>query len=155
MLEAHSSLPANPEFETVVAAFMFWSDSTHLANFGSASLWPLYTFFGNQSKYIRAKPNSHAARHQAYIPSLPANVSEVYLAYFGKSPSSEMLTHLKRELMHTVWDILLSIEFIHAYVHGLLIKCYDDITRLVFPCFFTYAADYPEKFVFTIISRVI
>ncbi|KAJ8508256.1 hypothetical protein ONZ45_g9452 [Pleurotus djamor] len=41
------SLPVLPTLETVVVAFMFWSDSTHLANFGTASLWPLHTFFGN------------------------------------------------------------------------------------------------------------
>lgn len=70
MLKAHAALPADPNLETVVAAFMFWSDSTHLANFGNASLWPLYTFFGNQSKYTRAKPTSNACHHQAYIPSV-------------------------------------------------------------------------------------
>lgn len=70
MLEAHRALPAHPNLETVIAAYMFWSDSTHLANFGTASLWPLYTFFGNLSKYIRAKPTSHSCHHQAYIPSV-------------------------------------------------------------------------------------
>jgi hypothetical protein len=47
--------------------------------------------------------------------------------------------------MHGIWDLLLSPEFIHAYVHGLVIKCYDGIERLVFPRFFTYGADYPQK----------
>lgn len=70
MLEAHRALPAHPNLETIIAAYMFWSDSTHLANFGTASLWPLYTFFGNLSKYIRAKPTSHSCHHQAYIPSV-------------------------------------------------------------------------------------
>ncbi|KAJ7024134.1 hypothetical protein C8F04DRAFT_1303331 [Mycena alexandri] len=47
MLKAHSELPqtATPHLETIIAAYMFYSDSTHLANFGNASLWPLYTFF--------------------------------------------------------------------------------------------------------------
>ena len=56
--------------ETVVAAIMFWSDSTHLANFGTASLWPIYMYLGNQSKYIRGKTTSFAAHHLAYIPKV-------------------------------------------------------------------------------------
>lgn len=76
MLEAHQNLPASgpsePYTETVIAAFMFWSDSTHLANFGTAALWPLYTFFGNLSKYIRGQPTSNSCYHQAYIPSVRA-----------------------------------------------------------------------------------
>jgi len=147
-LKAHSELPKDPmrpNIETIVAAYMFWSDSTHLANFGTASLWPLYTFFGNQSKYVRARPTSGAARHQAYIPSLPDDLADTYTLHHGKPPTPSMLTHLKRELMHGVWDILLSAEFIHAYVHGILVKCFDGIERLIFPRFFTYSADYPEK----------
>jgi hypothetical protein len=58
--------------------------------------------FGNQSKYIRAKPTSGAAHHQAYIPSLPDNVQEEYTRHYGKPPSAVMLTHLKCELMHAV-----------------------------------------------------
>lgn len=59
-----------PTLETAIAGIMLWSDSTHLANFGTASLWPIYAFFGNQSKYARAKPSSFAAHHVAYIPSV-------------------------------------------------------------------------------------
>ena len=40
------------KLEKVIAALMFWSDSTHLTNFGTAKLWPVYLFFGNLSKYI-------------------------------------------------------------------------------------------------------
>ena len=56
--------------ERVVCAMMCYSDSTHLANFGSASLWPLYLFFGNQSKYIRVCPSSGSCHHVAYIPKV-------------------------------------------------------------------------------------
>jgi hypothetical protein len=56
--------------ETVVAAMMLWSDSTHLANFGTASLWPVYLFFGNVSKYTRARPTSFSSHHLAYLPSV-------------------------------------------------------------------------------------
>lgn len=64
--------PDNPtcKLEKVIAALMFWSDSTHLANFGTAKLWPIYLFFGNLSKYIRLRPSSGACHHIAYIPSV-------------------------------------------------------------------------------------
>jgi len=58
------------KLEKVVAALMFWSDSTHLTNFGTAKLWPIYLFFGNLSKYIRLRPSSGACHHLAYIPSV-------------------------------------------------------------------------------------
>lgn len=54
----------------VVIGMMIWSDSTHLASFGTASLWPVYLYFGNQSKYARAKPSEFAAHHLAYIPKV-------------------------------------------------------------------------------------
>ncbi|KAG6915548.1 hypothetical protein DXG01_010983 [Tephrocybe rancida] len=38
--------------EKVIAALMFWSNSTHLANFGTAKLWPIYLLFGNLSTYL-------------------------------------------------------------------------------------------------------
>ncbi|KAJ7728802.1 hypothetical protein DFH07DRAFT_998550, partial [Mycena maculata] len=147
MLKAYKELPqtATPNLETIIAAYMFWSDATHLANFGNASLWPLYTFFGNQSKYTRAKPTANAGYHQAYFPSLPDSVKDFYRNKFGVAPSAEVFAHLKRELMHAIWDLLLCPEFIHAYIHGLVVKCADGIERRIFPQFFTYGADYPEK----------
>jgi hypothetical protein len=59
-----------PTVENVIAGYMFYSDSTHLANFGTASLWPAYTAFGNISKYIRCKPTSFSIHHQAYFPKV-------------------------------------------------------------------------------------
>jgi hypothetical protein len=59
-----------PQYEHAIAALMVGSDSTHLGQFGAAALWPIYTFFGNQSKYDRAKPTQFAAHHTAYIPSV-------------------------------------------------------------------------------------
>jgi hypothetical protein len=58
----------NCQLETFIAAILLYSDSTHLTNFGSASLWPIYLFLDNQSKYERGKPSSFAAHHIAYIP---------------------------------------------------------------------------------------
>ena len=56
--------------ETVIAAMMLWSDSMQLANFGTASLWPIYLFLGNQTKYTQCKRRAFAAHHLAYIPKV-------------------------------------------------------------------------------------
>lgn len=58
------------KYEIVIVAMMFWSDSTQLANFGTASLWPIYLFLGNQSKYLRCLRSAFAAHHLAYIPKV-------------------------------------------------------------------------------------
>lgn len=70
--KALQEMPGEPgcKLERVICSLMFWSDSTHLANFGTASLWPVYLFFGNESKYIRGKPSSGACHHLAYIPKV-------------------------------------------------------------------------------------
>lgn len=66
------SLPWDPDdnLKHMVIPIMLWSDATHLANFGDASLWPVYLFFGNQSKYTHRKPTAAACHHIAYIPSV-------------------------------------------------------------------------------------
>lgn len=51
----------------VLIGLMFGSDSTHLATFGSASLWPCYMYFGNESKYRRCKPTCNLCNHIAYF----------------------------------------------------------------------------------------
>lgn len=56
--------------ERVVVGLMFWSDSTRLAQFGDASLWPIYMYFGNQSKYVRGRPSEFACHHVAYLPKV-------------------------------------------------------------------------------------
>ena len=57
-------------YENVIVGLMLWSDSTHLTSFGNASLWPIYLYIGNLSKYTRAKPTSFSAHHVAYIPKV-------------------------------------------------------------------------------------
>ncbi|THH16591.1 hypothetical protein EUX98_g9280 [Antrodiella citrinella] len=140
-----SASPGEPVVENVIAGIMLWSDSTHLAQFGTASLWPIYLFFANQSKYIRCKPTEFAAHHLAYIPSLPDSFQDFYMKTFKRAASSAVLTHCKRELMHAIWDLLLDNEFMEAYEHGIVLRFADGIQRRVFPRFFTYSADYPEK----------
>ena len=73
MLDAHkevNGLLKDGDYEHVVIPLMLWSDATQLANFGNASLWPIYLYFGNQSKYVRGKPTSGACHHIVYIPSV-------------------------------------------------------------------------------------
>jgi hypothetical protein len=72
-IEAHDDLQKQPnetgcQLEKVIAGLMFWSDSTHLTNFSTAKAWPLYLYFANLLKYIKAQPNSSACHHVAYIP---------------------------------------------------------------------------------------
>ncbi|THV05634.1 hypothetical protein K435DRAFT_816329 [Dendrothele bispora CBS 962.96] len=138
-------LAKEPEVENVPVGIMAWSDATQLTQFGDQSMWPIYLYFGNQSKYQRAKPSSFAAHHLGYIPKLPDHFQDQYLKEFGKPPIGPILTHIKRELMHKVWALILDPEFMHAYEYGILVKCGDSIVRRLFPRFFTYSADYPEK----------
>ncbi len=56
--------------ETVIAPMMLHSDSTHLTNFGTASLWPAYLGLGLMSKYMRAMLTSFGNHHVAYFPSV-------------------------------------------------------------------------------------
>ncbi|KIL54289.1 hypothetical protein M378DRAFT_19051 [Amanita muscaria Koide BX008] len=134
-----------PRMEAVIASIMLWSDSTHLASFGTASLWPIYMFVGNQSKYIRSKTSLLTAQHLAYIPKLSDTFQDFYKQVFGVPATNEVIKHCKREIMHLIWLLILDDEFMHAYVHGFDYLFCDGTRRLVFPRLFTYAADYPEK----------
>lgn len=69
----------------------------------------------------------------------------MYKSVYGAAATSEVLTFLKRELVHAIWRLLLNENFIHAYIFGIAILCADGIERRLFPRFFTYSADYPEK----------
>ena len=74
-LDAHDTLQkqrSEPgcKLEKVILGLLFWSDSTHLTSFGTASVWPLYMYFANLSKYFRGKPGSGASHHVAYIPKV-------------------------------------------------------------------------------------
>ncbi|KAI5896073.1 uncharacterized protein SCHCODRAFT_02492911 [Schizophyllum commune H4-8] len=155
MLDEHEKVQSIPfeestppnlrSIESIIAAIFLYSDATALAQFGSASLWPIYLWFGNQSKYARAKLSSFAAHHLAYMPTLPDDWQDTYYEAFGRNPSAATATFLKRELIHAIWDLLLDEEFMHAYEHGIILECLDGIFRRIFPRFFAYSADYPEK----------
>jgi hypothetical protein len=72
-------------------------------------------------------------------------IQDAYCAEFGKSATAAVLTHCKRDLMHAIWTLLLDAELMHAYVHGIVVECIDGILQRLFPRFFIYSADYPEK----------
>ena len=139
----------NCKREKVVAALRLWSDSTHLANFGMAKLWPIYMFLGNLSKYTCSHPTAQTCHHLAYIPSLPDWLQDIIASSHPKwkTQKKEILTHCRRELMHAVWKMLLDDDFLHAYRYGIVIKCHDGVERRIYPRIFTYSADYPEKYV--------
>jgi hypothetical protein len=74
-LEAQDNLQRLPKepgcsLERVIAGLMFFSDATHLANFGTAKAWPLYLYFGNLTKYARASPQSGACHLVGFLPSV-------------------------------------------------------------------------------------
>jgi hypothetical protein len=120
--EVQSTKPLGETLESIVVPIMAYSDSTHLANFGTAALWPIYFFIGLTSKYIRSKPTSFSAHHLAYIPSvsnifclfeyaltisqLPDSIQDVYKDIYGTSANSDVLTFLKREFVHAIWCLL-------------------------------------------------
>ncbi|THU86023.1 hypothetical protein K435DRAFT_805422 [Dendrothele bispora CBS 962.96] len=147
--DLHNNLPpaaaADPSIENVIVWIMLWSDSTHLAQFGTASLWPIYMYIGNLSKYVRVKPSAYAAHHLAYIPSLPDLIKDKYFEIYGSKPSDAVIRFLKRELFHAIYFLLLDPEFREAYLNGMLVTCADGILRRLFPRLFSYSADYPEK----------
>ena len=60
----------NKEVPRAIAAIMLASDATGLGQFASSKAWPIYVYFGNQSKYDWAKPTQHAVHHLAYLPSV-------------------------------------------------------------------------------------
>jgi hypothetical protein len=81
MLEADKALQNSPREidpetgkkcmrERIIVPLMFASDATHLADFGQAKAWPIYLYFGNESKYDRCRPTTSSAEHIAFMPSV-------------------------------------------------------------------------------------
>ncbi|KAF8204209.1 hypothetical protein K438DRAFT_1964576 [Mycena galopus ATCC 62051] len=130
--------------DRVIAGLMFWSDATHVAQFRQAKLWPIYAYFGNQSKYACAQPSARASSQVAYLQSLPDTVQD-FIRQESKGASAQLLAHCRRELFHESWRLLLNDEFVEAYKHGIVLDCKDGVCRRVYPRIFTYSADYPEK----------
>ena len=84
---------------------------------------------------------------QPLIPLLEVTdaLHDLYKATFGKVIRAEVLTYCQHELMQAIWLLLIDDDFMHAYEFGIVIEFLDGVQRRVFPHFFTYSADYPEK----------
>ncbi|KAG6808398.1 hypothetical protein H0H92_004278 [Tricholoma furcatifolium] len=81
--------------EKIVVPLLIYSDSTHLANFGTASLWPIYLWTGCLSKYTRIKPSSFATHHLAYLPSIPEMIQDIYIKLFNQAaPASNYVERI-------------------------------------------------------------
>lgn len=75
---AHQVLQESPgepgcRLPRCIVALMFWSDETLLTSFGKTKLWPVYMFFGNESKYRRSMPSLNLCNHIAYFESVSPN----------------------------------------------------------------------------------
>ena len=82
-LTAHNNLQSSPNEPgctrpKVIVALMFLSDLTHLTQFGTAKLWPLYLMFGNDSKYRWCKPTCNLCSHVAYFLTVSASYPNFY-----------------------------------------------------------------------------
>ena len=92
--------PEHPEIESVVVMLMLGSDTTHLAEFGTASLWPIYVLFGNMSKYDRSRTSEFAACHLAYLPKVPHMFSSLASAYhLAASSRTTLQIHTRSSLV--------------------------------------------------------
>jgi len=79
---------------------MFWSDATHLTNFSDAKLWPLYLFFGGDSKYLRCKPSCHLCEHIAYFQTVSQHVLNTSPCHLSNSLHVSSQKHSKHLLLH-------------------------------------------------------
>ena len=149
----------------LVIGLMFWSDSTHLTQFGHASAWPVYLFFRNLSKYAWANPQLgiviwlHLSLQWGrfiflmlvwrshHFEQLPESIKQLQSSITNKKNNYDLLTLCKWDLFHAVWRTIFDDEFIEAYKNGIVIKCFDRVTSLrrVYSKNFTYLADYLEK----------
>ncbi|KAI0667873.1 hypothetical protein C8Q78DRAFT_1071605 [Trametes maxima] len=90
-----------PDLEYVAVSLIFASDSTHLTNFGNASLWPIYPTCQNTFE----------------CGQLPLTIQTAYQEIYGEPVSAAVLRFCKRELMQQIWLLLLDDDFVKAYVH--------------------------------------
>jgi hypothetical protein len=94
---------AGPQLETFILAALMYSDGTRLAQFGQASLWPVYMYLGNVSKYTRSRPNSFSAHHVAYLPtvSIPLSVILPHISRFIYSYRTRSKSSIINTTVHT------------------------------------------------------
>lgn len=103
--------------ERLIVGLMFWSDATLLANFGTASLWPIYMAIGNQSKYERSRPSKNSMFDVAYLPSvcnfLYQRVQKSYslLSVLAPTPFSRFHSEIARYSCNVYTRYLLQTNF--------------------------------------------
>ncbi|KAE9384947.1 hypothetical protein BT96DRAFT_841397 [Gymnopus androsaceus JB14] len=139
--------PEDPSLHVpcTIAGMMLWSDATKIGTWGNQSMWPIYLYFRNQSKYDRAKLSAFTSHHMAYIPKLPNNFHDFYKEHYNTAPTEAVLTNVQREILQSIYGLIFDNEFMEAYDHGLVLKCANIVQRCLFPCLFTYSVDYIEK----------
>ncbi|KAG2336642.1 hypothetical protein BDR05DRAFT_978733 [Suillus weaverae] len=159
-MDTHQKLQESPreldcDLPRAIVSLMFWSDTMHLTSFGNAKLWPLYLYFGNESKYRRCKPSCHLGNHVAYFQKLPDSFKDFACEHTGgKGVGQSCTMHCQRELFQAQWGVLLDDEFLEAYAHGIVIMCCDGIKHWFYPRIFTYSADYLEKVLIATIRQL-
>ena len=87
---------------------MFWSDATQLTAFGDAKLWPLYVYFGNESKYQRCTPTANLCSHAAYFQAVHVHVLQSFESNFFLSFQSSYPIISRTSL----WSTLAVINFL-------------------------------------------
>ena len=113
MYEEVQNVPPHPDYpdvENIVIELAPYSNATTLAQFGTASLWPMYIFFRNLSKYIHCQPSSNAAHHAAYFPS-------VFFIYFYYYSIRRLIVH-NSFWIHFPTGTVIHLESFHWMQHS-------------------------------------
>lgn len=76
---------------------------------------------------------------------LPDSIKEFYYEHYGVYPNADMLTHLKRELIHGALRLVLGGAFADAKKNGRITRCADEILRRWFLEVIFHSSDYIEK----------
>ncbi|KAF5348418.1 hypothetical protein D9757_014394 [Collybiopsis confluens] len=92
-----------------------------------------------------SRPSAFAAHHIAYIPKLLEDFKGWYQEQYGCTPTEAVMTFMRREIPHAIYAELFDKDFMNAYRDGIILRCGNKVTRSMFPCLFTWSADYPEK----------
>ncbi|KAG2051503.1 hypothetical protein BDR06DRAFT_973805 [Suillus hirtellus] len=121
----------------------------HLTTFSNAKLWPVYIYFGNESKYCHCKPTYNLSNHVAYFQKLQDLFKDFAGTYTkGKGVGHECITHCQHGLFQAQWRVLLNHEFLEAYEHRIMIMCCDGVKHRFYLWVFTYSTDYPENHIY-------
>jgi hypothetical protein len=153
--------PVGCTLPRLVLFLRFWSDATHLVQFGEHKLWPFYLCLANQPKWLCADPHMGAWHDFAYLPlvcvfclyqktntqkgQLPKTFASSVKNIRGRGPSKDLIGHCNRELYHAAMEAILDDDFVDACVNGISIKFADGVIRRVYLRILTHSADYKEK----------